>query len=85
MRGSTALEGEYVLETRRRSIAKALSWRIAATLITASAAWILTDRIDTAIQVGLLDTSIKLFAFYGHERLWVRLPYGRPRPPEYQI
>ena len=74
-----------MLETRRRSIAKAVSWRSAATLITVTVAWILTGRIDTAIELGLLDTTIKLFAFYGHERLWVRLPYGNPRPPEYRI
>ena len=47
--------------------------------------WIVTGRIDTAIEVGLLDTTVKLFAFYGHERLWVRLPYGHARPPDYRI
>ncbi len=77
--------GGSVLETRRRSIAKALSWRVAATLITAAVTWIVTGRIDTAIEVGLLDTTVKLFAFYGHERLWVRLPYGHARPPDYRI
>ena len=77
--------GESVIETRRRSIAKAASWRIVATLITASVALILTGSIETAIEIGALDAIFKLATFYGHERAWLRIPYGRPRPPEYRI
>ena len=77
------------MESHKRSIVKSLSWRILATLITASVAWLLTGKIDLAVKIGLLDTSIKLFIYYAHERAWVRIPFGRPPepppPPEYQI
>ena len=74
-----------MLETKRRTIAKAASWRVIATFITASLALILTGSPETAIEIGILDVIFKLAAYYGHERAWLRLPYGRRRPPEYQI
>jgi len=33
----------------------------------------------------LLDTAVKIGAFYFHERLWNHLRFGRAEPPEYQI
>ncbi len=69
------------METRRRSLAKAASWRVIATLITTGIAWAVTGEIETGLQVGAFDMVIKLAAFYGHERVWIRLPYGRPREP----
>jgi len=73
------------METRRRSIAKALTWRFLALVITALVAYALTGSLGIALEIGLADTLIKFGAYYGHERLWVRITYGRPRPPEYQI
>ena len=73
------------METRARSIFKALTWRVTALVITVSVAWALTDRPDLAITIGLADTSVKLLAYYGHERAWLKVRYGRLRPPDYQI
>ena len=74
------------MDTRRRSIAKTLSWRVIATLITTMVAWILTRELVWAVEIGLLDTTIKLFAYYGHERLWLRIRYGVGlAPKDYQI
>ena len=64
-------------ETRTRSIAKAVTWRIAATLITAAVAYLLTGSIGKAASIGMLDSAVKLLAFYGHERLWLLVPLGR--------
>ena len=39
-----------------------------------------------AIEIGLLDTSIKLLVYYWHERAWLRIGYGRPeKKRDYQI
>ena len=65
------------LDSRRRSIAKALSWRVVATLITGVVAWQLTGRLDIAIEIGMLDATLKLAVFYGHERIWQRSGFGR--------
>ena len=66
------------MDNRRRSLAKSLSWRFFATLITAAVAYGVTGEWTFALEIGLLDTSIKLFTYYFHERKWVRIPYARP-------
>lgn len=74
-----------MIETHFRSIAKAMSWRVGGTIVTFAVAWILTGRLELAARIGVLDTVIKVVAFYAHERLWNRLNFGKQRPPEYQI
>ncbi|MEE8336451.1 MAG: DUF2061 domain-containing protein [Dehalococcoidia bacterium] len=78
---SAAAAGVPRLDSRRRSIAKALSWRVVATLITGVVAWLLTGRLDIAVEIGMLDATLKLAVFYGHERLWQRAGLGRVRRP----
>ena len=72
-------------DSHYRSIAKALSWRVVATLITVFVALVITRDGTIALEIGLADTLIKLFAFYGHERLWNRLRFGREKSPDYEI
>ena len=74
------------METKRRSIFKALSWRFIATLITAAIVWTLTGKGDFAAKVGLMDTTIKLLIYFVHERIWLRIPFGKIKTSsEYQI
>ena len=72
-------------EPRLRSIVKTLSWRVVATLITMFVAFIITGEGALALEIGIADTLIKLFAYYGHERAWAHLKFKRAEPPEYQI
>lgn len=60
-------------DSRKRSLIKSFSWRFFATFITMFVAYILTGETTIAIEIGLLDTAIKTFAYYGHERAWNRL------------
>ena len=74
------------METTRRSVAKAISWRIIATVITTALALGLTGRWEFAATIGLADTTVKFFIYFGHERLWNRFDYGREeKQPEYVI
>lgn len=73
------------MESHARSIVKALSWRIIASVVTFLVALLLTGTIDTAFKIGILDTIIKLGAYYGHERIWMKLKFGKLRTPDYQI
>jgi len=50
-----------------------------------SVAWIILGQVTHALEIGLLDTVIKLGAYYGHERAWDRIGIGRHRAPEYNI
>ena len=74
------------MDSHRRSIAKALSWRILATVITSGIVFAITGKGDFAATVGLADTTVKFLVYFGHERVWNRIPYGREqKQPEYFI
>jgi len=73
------------VETHYRSIIKALSWRAGGTVVTCLVACIVTGSFDLAAKIGILDTVIKIGAFYIHERFWNRLDFGKQKPPDYQI
>ena len=76
------------MDSTRRSIAKTLSWRFCATIITALVVYVTTRRFTIAVEIGLADTTIKLGAYFYHERMWNKIKYGRhdPRPPrDYEI
>lgn len=73
------------MESHYRSIAKAITWRVGGTTVTFAVAWMLTGSISLSVSIGLLDTVIKIGAFYAHERFWNRLQFGKIKSPEYQI
>ena len=73
------------MDTHRRSIAKTISYRILATIVTWLIAWALTGQLSKGIQIGLVDGITKLLGYFLHERAWARIPYGAPKPPEYEI
>ncbi len=73
------------MESHIRTISKALSWRFIATLITFTVAWLVTGKLTFAVEIGVADTLIKLGAYYFHERLWIRVKFGKLRKPEYEI
>ena len=73
------------METRSRSIVKALTWRVTALLITTTVVWMATRKMELAASIGLIDTAIKLGAYYAHERWWLKVSFGRAKPPEYEI
>lgn len=73
------------MDTHKRSIAKTISWRVAATIITGVVTYFLTGRLDFAVTVGLADTFVKFFIYYAHERMWSRISYGKVRPLDYEI
>ena len=72
-------------ETRRRTILKSLSYRVVGGLITICVAYAATGTLGSAAAIGLIDTVVKVGAFYLHERLWLRIDYGRAKDPEYYI
>ena len=73
------------METHLRSIVKAVSWRIGGTIVTFIVALVISGNIDLAAKVGLLDTFVKIGAFYFHERIWHRIGLGKLKQPEYEI
>jgi len=73
------------VETHVRSIVKAITWRTGGTVVTFAVAWIVLGNFERAVKIGVLDTIVKIGAFYAHERIWNRLNFGKKKLPEYQI
>lgn len=68
-----------VRDSHLRSISKAFSWRIVATLTTGAIAYLITGELDTAILIGGIEFVFKIFIYYLHERLWQILPRAAVR------
>ena len=68
-----------IVESRLRSVLKAVSWRVLATLTTVVIAYIVTEKVEDAITIGSVEVVVKLVIFYLHERTWAQLPLGAVR------
>ena len=60
-----------------RSIIKSISYRIVGTLLTFITSWVLTGNLFVSVTIGVVDTIVKLVAFFLHERAWEYIKYGR--------
>jgi adenylylsulfate kinase len=67
------------LESKRRSLIKAVSWRIFATLTTSLIVFIFFGRIDLAIAVGIVESITKIAIYFTHERVWEKIKFGKKR------
>ena len=61
-------------ESHRRSVVKAVSWRIIGTLDTFLWSYLITKQAFSAGSIASLETVTKIALFYGHERLWHFVP-----------
>jgi len=65
------------METHVRSIAKAVSWRVVATLTTVLLVFVFTGNLLVSGGVGLTELLSKLLIYYVHERVWNAIGFGR--------
>jgi uncharacterized membrane protein len=52
-------------------LAKALSWRVVATLTTGIIAYLVTGKLEAAALIGGIEYLVKFVIYYAHERAWV--------------
>ncbi|NJY63015.1 DUF2061 domain-containing protein [Salinimicrobium sp. CDJ15-81-2] len=64
--------------SRKRHIAKTISWRIVGTMDTMALAWIITGNPITGFKIGLAEVITKMILYYLHERTWYKVDYGLP-------
>jgi uncharacterized membrane protein len=64
-------------ETRKRSIAKSILWRIICIIVSVFVSFILTARWDLAVAIGTSYNIITMFLYYFHERIWNRVNWGK--------
>ena len=63
-------------ESRKRHIAKTVTWRIIGTLDTMILAWIISGDPLTGLKIGLAEVITKMTLYYFHERTWYKINYG---------
>ncbi len=68
------------MDTHLRSVVKGMSWRILATLVTTIVVFLYSGEWTAAALVGLMDALAKIVLYWGHERLWQRITWGRLLP-----
>ncbi len=68
-------------ETHSRTVLKAISWRVIATLTTMTIVYLFTREIKDAFGVGFFDIIAKMSFYYLHERTWGRIAWGKRKHP----
>ena len=63
-------------DSKKRHLAKTVSWRVVGTLDTMLLAWIISGNPVTGVQIGIAEVVTKMILYYLHERTWYKVDYG---------
>ena len=66
-------------ETNFRSITKGITWRVVATSTTMAIVYLFFGNLELAVATGLLETVAKVALYWGHEKVWQKIKWGRKR------
>ena len=61
------------VDSKKRTMAKTITWRITASLTTFLIAWMLTGDILVGASIGSIEALAKIFLYYFHERIWTNI------------
>ena len=61
----------------KRSLAKAITYRILILSLDFTAVYLFTGRYDVAIGFTLVSNIYTAIAYYGHERVWNSIKWGK--------
>lgn len=64
-------------EKARRSLVKAISWRVTGTIDTIVISYLITGQAKWAFSIGFVELFTKVTLYFIHERVWDRLSFGR--------
>jgi len=67
------------IESKSRSVVKAISWRLFATTTTIIIVFIFFGRLELAIAAGIFESVSKIFIYFVHERAWTKIKFGKKR------
>ena len=60
-----------------RILTKTITWRILATSDTFFISWLVTGNWSWAGAIAGIEVITKMFLYYGHERVWDKIKWGR--------
>lgn len=64
-------------EDNKRSLAKAISWRVMGTVDTFIISWLITGHLALAGGIAFTEVLTKICLYWLHERAWNRISWGR--------
>ena len=68
-------------DSHTRTVVKAGSWRVIATLTTMTIIFLFTRKIILSLGVGLVEVITKMTFYYLHERTWHKISWGKNKHP----
>jgi adenylylsulfate kinase len=63
--------------TRKRSIVKAVTYRVVIIILDFTTIYIITGKVNVAIGFMLISNLYTTVAYYLHERIWSGIQWGR--------
>ncbi|GGD85008.1 DUF2061 domain-containing protein [Planktosalinus lacus] len=69
-------ENGLLRESRKRHLAKTLTWRVVGTMDTMLISWFITGNPWVGVQIGVAELLTKMLLYYFHERVWYRVSFG---------
>ncbi len=68
-----------VLASRKRHIAKTITWRAVGTTDTMVISWIISGNPFIGLKIGFAELITKMVLYYLHERAWYKIDFGLER------
>ena len=66
-------------ESKARSLTKAFTWRVTGSIDTFVISFFVTGHIGIAAGIAGVEFFTKIFLYYLHERIWLKLKWGQPQ------
>jgi uncharacterized membrane protein len=66
-----------MMETRMRSVAKSIVWRIISIVVLVIVAYFITGDVKKTTGITILFQIILAVLYYAHERAWAKVSWGR--------
>jgi len=68
-----------MIDSKKRSFWKAISWRLVAVTVLVIVAFLATGNIKSTSLIALCYNTIQVFVFFLHERLWNFIKWGKTK------
>lgn len=65
------------METRRRTLAKAVIWQLMGLAVMVTVGWAITGSAATGGGIAVINTVIGFTNYVLYERVWARIGWGR--------
>lgn len=65
-------------ESKRSSLVKAISWRVVVFVVLGTISYLFTRSWEATTAITLVYNVLQILIYFGHERLWERIRWGRP-------